>query len=80
MREIGTFEAKNKLSALLDSVEHGEEVLITRHGQAIAKLVPATARFDRDKARQAATNLLDASRGVRLDGIRVKDLIDEGRA
>ena len=32
MREIGAFEAKNKLSTPLGWVENGEEVLITRHG------------------------------------------------
>jgi hypothetical protein len=29
MREVGSFEAKNKLSALLDQVEHGMEIVIT---------------------------------------------------
>jgi len=33
MREVGAFEAKNKLGQLLDLVERGEEVLITRHGK-----------------------------------------------
>ena len=33
MREVGAFEAKNKLSQLLDLVEGGEEVIITRHGK-----------------------------------------------
>ena len=65
---------------LLDWVAHGEEVLITRHGKAVARLVPATPTFDRAKARQAARGLLEASRGVRLDAaIQIKDLIDEGR-
>ena len=43
MREIGAFEAKNKLGTLLDWVENGEEVLITRHGKPVARLVPAAA-------------------------------------
>ena len=41
MKHFGTFEAKNRLSALLDMVEAGEEVTITRNGKAVAKLVPA---------------------------------------
>jgi prevent-host-death family protein len=41
MREIGAFEARNKLGALLDWVAAGEEVLITRRGKAVARLVPA---------------------------------------
>ena len=79
MREIGAFEAENKLGTLLDWVAAGEEVLITRHGKAVARLVPATPGFDRAKAAQAARGLLDASRGITLGGIGVKELIDEGR-
>jgi prevent-host-death family protein len=43
MDEIGVFEAKNKLSELLDRAERGEEVVITRRGKPVAKLVPADA-------------------------------------
>jgi prevent-host-death family protein len=38
---VGTFEAKTKFSELLNKVETGEEVVITRHGKVIAKIVPA---------------------------------------
>lgn len=41
MNQISVFEAKNKLSALLQEVERGGEVTITRRGKAVAKLVPA---------------------------------------
>ena len=40
MKEVGLFEAKTKLSALVDRVEKGEEILITRHGQPVARLAP----------------------------------------
>ncbi len=40
MTEVGSFEAKNTLSALLERAEHGEEIVITRRGRPIAKLVP----------------------------------------
>jgi prevent-host-death family protein len=43
MIEIGAFEAKNRLGHLLDRVESGEEVVITRHGKAVARLVPHKA-------------------------------------
>ena len=80
MREVGAFEAKNKLGTLLDWVANGEEVLITRHGKAVARLVPATPTFDRAKARQAARGLIEASRGIKLGGrIKIKDLVNEGR-
>jgi prevent-host-death family protein len=38
IREIGAFEAKNKLSQLLDLVERGEEITITCHGKEIARI------------------------------------------
>jgi prevent-host-death family protein len=79
LREIGAFEAKNKLGTLLDWVEQGEEVLITRRGKAVARLVPAEAGFDRERARRAAADIRARSVGVRLDGLRIKDLVDEGR-
>ena len=79
MREIGAFEAKNNLGALLDQVELGAEILITRHGRAVARLVPAHPGFDREKAKRAADGLRDASKGVRLRGLKIKDLINEGR-
>jgi prevent-host-death family protein len=80
MIEIGAFEAKNTLGALLDRVEHGEEILITRRGKPVARLVPADSGFDREKARRAAAGLLEASRGVTLGGLTIKGLIDEGRS
>ena len=49
MKEIGAFEAKNTLSALLDLVEAGEEVIITRHGKPVARLVPPHGAFSRER-------------------------------
>ena len=80
MREVGAFEAKNKLGTLLDWVANGEEVLITRRGKAVARLVPAVPGIDRAKAEQAAANIRDRSIGVTLGGLKIKDLVNEGRA
>jgi len=79
MVEIGAFEAKNKLSELLQRVEHGEEVVITRRGKPVAKLVPIASAFDRARARQAAADIIEMSKGASLGGLRIKDLVDEGR-
>ncbi|MCX8086746.1 MAG: type II toxin-antitoxin system prevent-host-death family antitoxin [Rhodocyclaceae bacterium] len=43
MRTLTVAQAKARLSALLSQVEAGEEIVITRHGQAIARLVPEPA-------------------------------------
>jgi prevent-host-death family protein len=79
MREVGAFEAKNKLGQLLDQVEHGEEIIITRRGRAVARLVPTEPGFDRDKARRAVAGILELSKGATLGGLKIKDLINEGR-
>jgi prevent-host-death family protein len=55
--EIGAFEAKNKLSALLDRVEMGEVIIITRHGRPVAKLVPYTAGSDTAQAYAASRRI-----------------------
>ena len=44
MLEVNVKEARNKLSSLLNKVETGEEVIITRHGNTIAKIVPTQSR------------------------------------
>ncbi|MGH7812704.1 MAG: type II toxin-antitoxin system Phd/YefM family antitoxin [Candidatus Binataceae bacterium] len=79
MKEIGAFEAKTNLSSILDRVETGEEVMITRRGKAVARLVPAQSGHDRMRARRDAAELLAASRGVRLGGLKIKRLVDQGR-
>jgi prevent-host-death family protein len=79
MDEVGAFEAKNKLSALLERVERGEEILITRRGRPVAKLVPATSRPGRAAAREAAERILERSRSVTLGELKIEYLIAEGR-
>jgi len=79
MHTVGVFEAKNCLTALLNEVEEGREVLITRRGKPVARLVPAAAGFDRAKARRVAEGLRLASKGQTLGGLALKELISEGR-
>ena len=51
--EIEAFEAKNKLETLLDRVADGEEIVIMRQGEPVARLVPYPARIDTPKVRAA---------------------------
>jgi prevent-host-death family protein len=78
--DVSTLEAKNRLRALLTEVARGAEITITRRGVPVAKLVPVGPTFDRTKAQRAAAGLRDASRGATLGGIKIKDLVDEGRS
>lgn len=80
MREIGAFEAKTRFGQLLDRVEAGEEVVITRRGKVVAKLVPPDAgTVGLERARAAVGRIRDMRRGVTLGGLTIKDLIAEGR-
>lgn len=49
MERVGIYEAKAKLSQLVERVERGDEVTLTRHGKAVAKLVPAEAGAEVDR-------------------------------
>jgi prevent-host-death family protein len=62
MQEIGAFEAKNKLAALLDRVERGEEIVITRHGRAVARLVPNVASIDQPQVEAALKRIRERAR------------------
>ena len=50
MKEVGAFEPKTRLGQLLDLVEAGGEVVITRRGKAVARMVPPGMAFDRGAA------------------------------
>ena len=51
MVEVGAFEAKTHLSQLLDQIERGESVVITRHGRQLARLVPMRGSSIEDRRR-----------------------------
>lgn len=78
MRRIGAYEAKTHLPRLLDEVASGEEITITKHGVAVAVLGPATARPALTTA-DAIAGLRSFRRAHRLDGLTIRELIDEGR-
>jgi prevent-host-death family protein len=79
MKEVGAFEAKSRLGQLLDWVEAGEEVVITRRGKVVARMVPPNMAFDRERGRRAAQRIREMRKGVTLGGLAIKDLISEGR-
>ena len=78
---VGSYEAKTHLPQLLDRVEHGETIIITRHGKPVARLVPATAEKARPDVRQAVAEMLAFrdKNGPKLKGLKIRDLIEEGR-
>ncbi|WP_414832598.1 type II toxin-antitoxin system Phd/YefM family antitoxin [Afifella sp. YEN Y35] len=79
MRQTGTFEAKNTLGSLLDRVEKGEEIVITRQGRPVARLIRETGTSNRDQIRAAVADILEQGRQASLDGLNIQDLVSEGR-
>ena len=81
MAEIGAFEAKNTLGALLDRVAQGEEIVITRHGRPVARLVPNAGQIDRAQANAAAARMRTRAQNlkVRFDWDAMKADRDAGR-
>lgn len=81
MLEVGIFEARNSFSALLERVEKGEEITITRHGKAVARMVPPRAPHDVEKARAAVEAIRELRKSVRPDpdGLTIRDYIEMGR-
>lgn len=80
---IGAYDAKSRLSELLDRVERGEQIVITRHGKPIARLVPEGGH-DKVAARAAVAELFALGeeirrRGVNLSDEEIRELRDEGR-
>jgi len=80
--EIGAFEAKNRLASLLDRVEEGEEIVITRHGNAVARLVPYQQKIDANQVQAAFDRMRERARqlGAQFDWGEMKALRDEGRS
>jgi len=76
---VGAYDAKAHFSELLERVEGGEEVTITRHGSPVAKLVPVTRLATRQERREAIRRWRESSKGITLAGLVIRDLINEGR-
>ena len=80
MRTLGIFEAKQNFSALIEAVEAGEEVRITRHGREVVRMLPircppllTPAQIEEELA------ALDRLRSRVLPGPGWRELRDEGR-
>jgi prevent-host-death family protein len=77
-KEVGSFEAKNRLSALIDEASRGSRIWITRHGKRVALLTSGTASVDSSKS-----SLVEQFRKIRSrsksDGSSLKELVEEGR-
>ena len=76
---VGAYEAKTHLSELLEKVEAGEEITITKHGTPVAKLVPVKKEARPEERLAAINRIQKLATGLSLRGLRVKELIAAGR-
>lgn len=81
---VGAFDAKTRLSELLDRVEHGETIVITRHGVPIARLVAFEPAIDGPRVQTAVDHLAALGAGMRAAGAgmstaELREAIAEGR-
>lgn len=82
MSTVGSVEAKTKLAELLDKVEAGETVTITRHGKPVAQLVPVKTENEQKRLRALVAEIkrtrVGRDRGAG-PGTTIKELIRAGR-
>jgi prevent-host-death family protein len=76
---VGAYAAKTHFSDLLARVEAGEEITITRHGTSVARLVPMKRKTTPEERRAAIERIKKLSKGLSLGGLKIRDLINEGR-
>jgi len=81
MESIGIYEAKSKLSELVEKVEAGQEVIITRRGRPVVKLVRAKRQKEGvDSGRSALIDeIITFSKTCKVGRINLRKLIAEGR-
>jgi prevent-host-death family protein len=75
LRKIGLFEAKQKLSELVEQAQHGEKIGITRRGELAAVLVPPAPQIDLKEVFKDIEDIRKRAKG----SVNVRDLIEEGR-
>ena len=78
MRTIGLFEAKQKLSEIVERASEGERIGITRRGELAAILIPAHSEVSLDEVFADIERIRKNARAPR--SLKIKDLIEEGRA
>jgi prevent-host-death family protein len=80
MQTIQASEAKTKFLRILDDVERGASVIVTRHGKPVARIVPE-ASVDRERVERAVERMRALRQ--RIGKVSVEEILsmrDEGRA
>jgi prevent-host-death family protein len=76
---VGAFEAKTRLSALLDRVSRGEKITITRHGVPAAMLIPVEETKTRLTHKEIVEGMRKLRKQIGRGRINLREMIQEGR-
>jgi prevent-host-death family protein len=79
MQTIQASEAKTKFLRILDDVENGASVIVTRHGRPVARIIPE-AKMDKERVERAIQSILEIRK--RTKPVSIKEILsmrDEGR-
>lgn len=84
MLEVGAFEAKTHLPKLLDKVEAGEEIIITRRGKPVAQLTAISETAYQSKRKRSKKEILQLRSAIRAESslgskMTIREMIDQGR-
>ena len=79
MKTVGAYEAKTRFGELLREVENGETVIVTRHGQSVARLSPMDKEADDVAAAMEEIYRFRREHRPTLGGITLRELIEESR-
>lgn len=78
METVGAYEAKTHLPKLLERVSKGERITISKHGVPIAVLQPYDVRNSKD-LKTVIEEMRQFRMGKRLEGLSIREMIEEGR-
>jgi len=78
MTQVGAYDAKTRLSELLKRAEKGERIIVTKHGVPVAELVPVP-KAEKIPPKEAIAALKSFRKSHRLNGMSIRELIEEGR-
>jgi len=77
VKQLTAVEAKVKFGAVLDAVERGEQIVVTRNGKVVARIIPE--REPPMSREEAFERLKTFAKGRKLGGLDLRAMRDEGR-
>ena len=78
MASVGMYEAKTHFASVIERVQNGEEITITKHGAPVARISPIDLTARRS-AQEVIAEMRETQKLCRLDGLTIREMIEEGR-